>query len=73
MGPLLVELLDEAGRDIDDLDDGFALTTARLDLEVTHSGITRASTCTICCLDQLEYHFIKVCFHGADSCQRIDV
>ena len=53
MSPLIVELLDKTGRNVDDLDNRFALEMARFDLEVTHSF--RA---IIAGYNQLEYHFI---------------
>ena len=64
MRPLFVELLDEAGRNIYDLDDGFVLKTARFYLEVTR--IFRASVVS---RDQFKYLFVKVRVH--DAFQRV--
>ena len=61
MRPLFVELLDEAGRNIYDLDDGFVLKTARFYLEVTR--FFRASP--IPNRDQFKDLFDKVSFRDA--------
>ena len=53
MSPLLVELLDKTARNVDDLDNSFALKMARFDLEVLHS--IRA---IIVGHNLFEYHFI---------------
>ena len=64
MGPLFIEFLDEAGRNVYNLDNCFILKTARFDLEVTR--ILRAS---IVNRNQFKHLFVKVSFH--DTIQRV--